>query len=204
MNRTDKLRKCILSPYFLSLIALLLSGYTFWDNYFNFKLDVTCGRQAKVWVAKNEYIDETKVTPVILMSLAFTNSGGKTAYLDDVKLKVTLSSNNRDLWDKDFQSMREYDTFLPSPSAIKQAEILPIVIVGRTTEVKKYVFCPIEDIEKQDIPNSFDLRIEVYTKQRINWNREKVYEIKNLSDIWQDLDQTSKWNFAIKDIFEEK
>lgn len=100
--------------------------------------------------------------------------------------------------------MREYDTFLPDTSSIKQVEILPIVIVGRTTVVKKYVFCPIDNIQKQDIPNSYDLHIEVYTKQRTNWNKEKAYEIKNLSDVWQDLDQQSNWNYSIKDIFEEK
>lgn len=100
MNRTNTFKKFIFNPYLLSLIALLLSVYTFWDNYFNLKLDVTCGRQVKIWVVKMKSFDETKAIPAILLSLAFTNSGGKTAYLDDVKLKVTLKSNSRDVWEK--------------------------------------------------------------------------------------------------------
>jgi len=75
-----KIIKFICSPYFLSLVAVAFSGFTLWDNYFNFKLDVAIGKQIKLWIAHiNEgSAEKGKGLPIILMSLAFTNSGGKT------------------------------------------------------------------------------------------------------------------------------
>lgn len=180
-----KIIKIIFSPYLLSLVALLFSGYTFWDNYFNFKLDVGVGRQVKLWVAHFDKgsAEKGKGVPIMLMSLAFTNSGGKTESLQDIKLLVTLTSNNRNLWKNEFESIREYDTILASGSTIKQVEILPIVIVGRTTEIRKYVFFPLDNIQQSQIPKSFDLTIEVHTKHRSNWNLHKTYEVKNISDV---------------------
>jgi len=206
MNAKSNIRKIIFSLYSLSFVALVFSGYTFWDNYFNFKLDVGVGRQVKLWIAHLDKGSAEKGNgfPVILMSLAFTNSGGKTESLQDVKLLVTITSNNRNLWQKEFESVREYDTILATGSTIKQMEILPIVIVGRTTEIRKYVFSPIEVIQQSQIPKSFDLTIEVHTKHRSKWKLHKTYVVKNISDVWQDFDEQAKWKFAIKDIFEKE
>ena len=117
---------------------------------------------------------------------------------------VTLTSNNHNSWSKEFESVREYDTILASGSTIKQGEILPIVIVGRTTEIRKYVFYLLDGIQQNQIPKSFDLTIEVHTKHMGNWNLHKTYEVKNISHVWQDIDSQAKWNFAIKDIFEKE
>ena len=136
------------------------------------------------------------------MSIALTNSGGKTEHLENVKLNVTLTSNNKTLWCKEFESMREYDTFLPTAPTINQVEILPIVIVGKTTEIRKYVFFPIENIQQNQIPKSFDLTITIYTKHRSSWKPNKTYEVKNVSDVWQDLDNQNNWNYSTRDIFE--
>jgi len=209
-----KVIKIMLSPCVVSVgalcisgVALFFAGYTFWDNYFNFKLDVGAGKQVKLWIAHLDKGSDEKGNgvPIILMSLAFTNSGGKTESLQDVKLSVTLTSNKRDLWQKKFESIREYDTILANAPTMKQVEILPIVIVGRTTEIRKYVyFPPIDDIQQSQIPKSFDLTIDVHTKHRGNWKLHKTYEIENISDVWQDLDRQDKWNFSIRDIFEKK
>ena len=180
--------KFIVNPRFLAAVAIIFSTYTLWDNNFNFKIDVAAGRQVKLAVG---YIDK-EINPIVLMSLAFTNQGGKTGYLNDVKLKVTLTSGNRDFWQEEFIPKREYDTLLAKGKNIKQTEILPIVIVGKTTEPKKYVFVPIQKIQQDKIPESFDLNIEVYTKQGNKWRSEKEYEIKNLSDIWQDLNKDTR------------
>ena len=200
MDAKRSLWKVILfSPYTISFIALLLAGYTFWDNNFNFKLDVAAGKQVKLWIG---HIDEGDRNPIILMSIALTNSGGKTEHLENVKLNVTLTSNNKTLWCKEFESMREYDTFLPTAPTINQVEILPIVIVGKTTEIRKYVFFPIENIQQNQIPKSFDLTITIYTKHRSSWKPNKTYEVKNVSDVWQDLDNQNNWNYSTRDIFE--
>jgi len=191
---------CDFIPYIISFFALLFSAYTLWDNYFHFKLDVAAGKQAKLFVG---HIDEGDPNPIILMSLALTNSGGKTECLQDVKLNVTLTSKNRTLWRKEFASMREYDTLLASGSSINQVELLPIVIVGKTTEIRKYIFLPIENIQQNQIPKSFDLTITVYTKHRNSWKPNKTYEVKNISDVWQDLNNKDKWNFTTRDIFEK-
>lgn len=192
--------KFISSPYFISLCALIFSGYTLWDAKFNFNLDIAAGRQVKLTIAK---IKKEYMSPAILLSLSFTNSGGRTSYIDDVKLKVTLISNNKEFWQEEFVAMREYDTLLPDASIMKQTEILPIVIVGKTTEVKKYVFAPLKNIRQEDIPKSFELDIQVHTKERNSWQHRKEYEIKNLSDIWQDLDSQDLWKSTIRDMFEK-
>ena len=192
--------KFVSSPYFISLCAILFSAYTLWDAKFNFNLDIAAGRQTKLTVAK---IKKEYMSPAILMSLAFTNSGGRTSYIDDVKLKVTLFSNNKEFWQEEFVAMREYDTLLPDASIMKQTEILPIVIVGKTTQVKKYVFAPLKNIGQENIPKSFDLDIEVHTRERNSWQQRKEYEIKNLSDIWQDLNNQDLWRSTIRDLFEK-
>ena len=192
--------KYISTPYFISLCALIISAYTLWDAKLNFNLDVSAGRQTKLLVAN---IDKVSIRPAILMSLAFTNSGGRTSYLEDVKIKVTLISNNKEFWNEEFVALREYDTLLADPAVMKQTEILPIVVVGKTTEVRKYVFTPLKNIMQNNIPKSFDLDIEVYTKERNSWYQRKSYEIKNLSDIWQDLSNKDSWRTTICDIFEK-
>ena len=100
--------------------------------------------------------------------------------------------------------MREYDTFLPDTAKIKQVEILPIVIIGKTTEVRKYTFIPLEDIKQENVPKSFDLLVKVQIKQGNSWKSLKEYEIKNLSDIWQDLEQEGQARRTIRDIFEKE
>lgn len=200
MDAKRKSWKIIFSPYVLSLVALLFSAYTFWDNYCNFKLDVAAGKQIKLSIGQ---IDKGIPTPIILMSLAFTNSGGKTECLQEVKLNVTLTSNNRALWHKEFENKREYDTLLSSGYSIKQVEILPIVIVGKTTEIRKYIFWSVDNIQQDQIPKSFDLTITVYTKHRSSWKPNKTYEVKNISDVWQDLNNQDNWNSTIRDIFEK-
>lgn len=192
--------KFVHSPYLISLCALLVSAYTFWDANFNFKLDIAAGRQVKLTVAK---IDKRYASPAILLSLALTNSGGKTSYIDDVKLIVTLVSNNKELWQEEFVAMREYDTLLGDGSTIKQTEIMPVVIVGKTTEVKKYVFAPPRNVKPENIPRSFDLNVGIYTKRGAEWRLGKQYEIKNLSDIWQDWDNQDAWRHKITDMFEK-
>ena len=122
-----KIIKFICIPYLLSLVAVVFSGFTLWDNYFNFKLDVAIGKQIKLWIA---HIDEGsaekgKGLPIILMSLAFSNSGGKTESLQYVKLLVTLTSDNQDSWSKEFKSVREYDTMLPAVFSTEHAIYLP-------------------------------------------------------------------------------
>ena len=163
----------------ISLIALGFSTFTFWDSYFRFKLDFAVGRQSKLSIG---IINQVHVNPAILMSLTFTNSGGKTNYIDDVKLRVAFVSDKKIIIEKDFVAMREYDTLLGDGSSIKQTEILPIVIVGKTTTTKKYVFLPTNNIQQAQIPKDFELNIRVYTNQRGRWKQQKEYEINNLSN----------------------
>lgn len=196
-----KVGKFISTTFFVSILAFAISAYNLWDNNFRFKLNVAVGKQCKLMTGK---IDESNRRPVILMSLAFTNSGGKTSYLDDVKLIVTLNSNNLEIWKEEFVAIREYDTLLSKAEIIKQTEILPIVIVGKTTVVKKYAFIPSNDVEQSNIPESFDLCVEVQVKQRNRWQSQKKYEKRNLGNIWQNLKKQGKANNKVIDIFEKK
>ncbi|MFH1310155.1 MAG: hypothetical protein ABIH85_05725 [Candidatus Omnitrophota bacterium] len=199
MDINMKFLRFIVDPRFMAIVAIIFSAYTLWDNNFRFRITVAAGRQVKLGVGR---IDEGKINPLILMSLAFTNQGGKAGHLNDVKLKVTLTSGNRTLWQEEFMALREYDTLLAKGANLKQTEILPIVIVGKTTEVRKYAFFPIKNIRQEQVPKSFDLNIEVCTNQGDKWRPQKNYEIKNLSNIWQDFNEKT-WKDTIRDIFEK-
>lgn len=190
----------ISGPYFLSLLAAAISIYTLWDNKFRFKLEVTAGKQAKLFVGK---LDAGKIQPILFLCLAFTNSGGKTSYINDVKILVKIISDNKVHLEGEFEALREYNSLLGDAETIQQSEILPIVIVGKTTEIRKYVFMPTKHINQTDIPKSFDLNISVITKQGNKWKSQKEYEIKHTDNVWQDLEAESNWRYNTKDLFEK-
>lgn len=196
----DQIWLFISDPYFLSVIALLISIYTLWDSRFRFKLEVAAGKQSKLFVGK---VDQGKIQPILFLSLAFINSGGKTGYINDIKLLVKIISNCKVYLEQEFEALREYDSLLGDASNIKQTEILPIVIIGKTTIVKKYVFFPNKHINQTDIPKSFDLDITIMTKQGDKWKSQKEYEIKNIDNVWQDLEERGNWRYGTKDLFEK-
>ncbi|WP_111310055.1 hypothetical protein [Confluentibacter sediminis] len=185
---------------FVSIVAIGLSIYTIWDTTYRSKIEISCGKQAKLYVST---LDNKKVQPIIMMSLAFINSGGKTAYLSDVKLNVRITSNNKTYIEQDFNPIREYENILYNDNII-QSEILPIVIIGRTSIVKKYIFYPSTEIKQIQIPSSFDVKIKVLTSQNGNWTNQKEYEMKNVDNVWQDIESTQKlFNSSLRDLYEK-
>lgn len=184
----------------ISIIAIVLSIYTIWDNTYRTKVSLSCGKQAKLYVCS---LDNNIMQPIIMMSLTFINSGGKTAYLNDVKLNVKIISNNKTYIEQDFTPIREYDNILDNNNII-QTEILPIVIIGRTSTIKKYIFYPNEKMKQEQIPNSFDIKIKVLTQQNGSWSKQKEYEMKNVDNIWQDLESSqSIFNSSLRDLLEK-
>lgn len=183
----------------ISIIAICISVYNFLDSKFRFNIELAMGKQCKLALG---HIDQGRRQPLLLMSVAFTNTGGRTGYLNDVKLNVKIVSNAKEYFSGEFEALREYDSLVKEFDAIKQSEILPLVIVGRTTVVKKYVFFPSSLISQESIPESFDLEIVVFTKEDNSWRAQKKYEVKNISNVWQDLESTSNWRYSTKDVFE--
>jgi hypothetical protein len=186
--------------FLLSLLAAAISAYTFWDNKFRFKLEVSVGKQTKLFVGK---VDTGKVQPILFLSLAFANLGGKTGCIDDVKILVKIIAGDKVCLEREFEALREYDSLLGDASDIKQTEILPVVVIGRTTEVRKYVFFPSKYIDQTEIPRSFDLDVMVMTKQGGKWSMQKEYEIKRTDNVWQDLDELANWRYNTRDLFEK-
>ncbi|WP_233900635.1 hypothetical protein [Tenacibaculum piscium] len=183
---------------FFSSIALILSLYNLWFSVIKYKLDISIGKQAKLYVCN---LDNTKIQPTIFMTIALTNSGAKTILLNDIKLKVKLISNNKIFIEQEFTRIREYDNILKNDNQI-QSELLPIVIISKNSIVKKYVFYPTKEISQSQIPTNFDLDITLLTKKNKNWKIQKKYVIKNIDNVWQDLEQ-NRYKSSLKEINEK-
>jgi len=182
----------------IALLAVALSSYTLWDNNFNVKLDCAVGRQIRLDIAR---VAANELRLGIFMSFALSNYGGKIGYLNDIKIRAKLISDGTIKLEKDFIALREYNTLLGSPDQIKQAEILPIVMLGKTTTPKKYIFVLWDSILQDQIPKKFDLHLQVFIKKGDKWEALKNYEAKDISGVWQDLNSVTH-NFSIRDIHE--
>ncbi|MCD8452735.1 hypothetical protein LNI90_11640 [Tenacibaculum dicentrarchi] len=184
----------------ISSSALILSLFNFWYSVIKYKLDISVGKQAKLYVCN---LDNTKMQPIILMTIALTNSGAKTILLNDIKLKVKLISNNKVYIEQEFTRIREYDNILNNDNQI-QTELLPIVIISKSSIVKKYIFHPTKEISQSQIPTNFDLDMTVLTKNNKDWKIQKKYEIKNIDNVWQDIEQNGKtYKSYLKEIYEK-
>jgi hypothetical protein len=175
---------------FLSLLALGVSGYTLWDNTFRAKIDVSPGRQVDLFVGSNEL---SPIQPSILMNIAFTNSGGKLVLIDDVKLIVDFKRDNQLLLNREFVAVREIKNSIIDISEMSGenrgiSEVSPIVILGKTSVLKKYWFFPTELVYQNQIPEKFDLFINILIKQNGKWTLKKDFYISNNYNIWKDLD----------------
>jgi hypothetical protein len=182
----------------IAVLALIISGLTYWDTTFRFKLDTSIGKQAKLYVCS---LDNASMQPCIFMNIALINSGGKTEYIDDVKLIVKLSTNGTIGFEQEFKPIREFSNIFVDNS--EQLEILPIVIIGRTSIIKKYVLTPVSNISQSQIANSFDLEITLYTKQRGKWFKQKVYKRENIINVWQDFNSNSTYQSLIIELTEK-
>jgi len=203
-RHTKTLFEVLTSSYFVAFLALGVSLFTAWDNYFNFKIDVSAGRDVGLQVAK---IANGKRQPAIFMSVAFINSGGKTGYISDVKLKVKFYSNNNNVLEEEFYIIREYESLmnLHDQQGLVRKEILPLVIIGKTIELRKYIFLSSKPIPQQKIPKVFDLNIEIYAKTGEEWTQFKEYKIENITPgIWQDLESDKKPKYRIAEMFEKR
>ncbi|WP_233900538.1 hypothetical protein [Tenacibaculum piscium] len=184
----------------ISSIALILSLFNLWYSVIKYKLDISVGKQAKLFVGK---LDSNKIQPRIFMTIALTNSGAKTILLNDIKLKVKLISNNKVFIEQEFSTIREYDNILNNDGQI-YSELSPIVIISKSSIVKKYIFHPTKEISQSQIPTNFDLDITVLTKNEKNWKIQKKYEIKNIDNVWQDIEQNGKiYKSYLKEIYEK-
>jgi hypothetical protein len=185
---------------FVSLLAVAISLYTIWDTNYRSKIELSCGKQAKLYVCT---LDDNKTQPIIMMSLAFINSGGKTAYLSDVKINIKIVSNNKTYLEQDFNPIREYANILNNSNII-ESEILPIVIIGRTSIVRKYMFYPNMEIKQEQIPSSFEIKIKVLTYQNESWTNQKEYEMKNIDNVWQDIASNQKlFKSSLRDLYDK-
>ena len=141
--------------------------------------------------------------PCIFLNLAFLNVGGKSGYLSDIKLRVSVISNGKSFFDEEFEAIREFDTIFKDAPDIKQSEVLPIVLAGKTAANKGYVFVTLKPIAQDQIPKSFDIEIKLLSKQKNQWSVEREYKSSDISDVWQDLENDVTWNYTIRDIAEK-
>ena len=75
------------------------------------------------------------------MTVALSNSNARTILLNDAQLKVKFISNTKVFVAQEFTAIREYDNRITNDNQI-QTELLPIVIISKSSIVKKYIFQP--------------------------------------------------------------
>ncbi|OXA70586.1 hypothetical protein B0A67_15285 [Flavobacterium aquidurense] len=180
----------------LAFIAIVVSGYTYWDSNYSFKLKSAVGKQVKLYVTKTD----NSIIPVIFANISLFNNGGKTECLDDVKLVVEISTGQQKE-NIDFVTIREYTDIFNDSATI--TEILPIVVSAKSTTVKRYVFAKFPNIARYNAPHKFKIKCTLFVQFKGEWIKQKTYESNEISDVWEDLD-SNIFKSKIIDIFEEK
>jgi hypothetical protein len=175
---------------FIAVVGFLLSMFNFYDSQLRSNVDVIAGRQIRLFVAFEDK-GQGKGEPCIMMNLVYTNQGGKTGTVFDTKLDVKWLFDNKIVLERQFKALRELDNFIRAEGDCAQYPISPVVVLGKSNEVRRYVFLPYETIRQEDIPKNFDLEIAVYTQTMNEWLLKSRYRANNISDVWQDLAEST-------------
>lgn len=176
----------------IAIVSLCFSIWVFVDMHFISRIEVVAGKQIRLFVAfGSELGNEPK--PCILMTIMYMNHGGKPITVFDTKLNVKWLQGGEVVLEKEFQTSRELDNFLTPEDVKNQSPVSPVMMLGKSSEVRKYVFVPYGTLTQEEVPKSFDLEIEVYTETKNEWLLKSRYRAENISNIWQDL--KSKTNF---------
>lgn len=170
---------------FIASLALIISGLTYWDSNYNFKLDTTIGKHIKL---SRINADGTSY-PLIMMNVSFINNGGKTDTIEDTKLIVEISGTGIASYKQEFITAREFTDIFNDMAPT--TEILPIVVNGKSTTVKKYAFQAFPNMSQAVIPPIFNIKCTIHLKYRGKWRKQKNYRSLNISDVWQDLNSTT-------------
>lgn len=181
----------------IAFLALIVAGWTFYDNNFIFKLSASVGKHVKIYIMN---LDSNIKKPCIFMNVSLINNGGKTESIEDVKLEVELSFDNVIGFKQEFVSVREFTDIFNDGAPV--TELLPIVVSGKSNTVKKYIFIPVTIINQNQIPSIFDLKCTVFVKQRGKWSNQKICETKNITNVWQDLNSLTTSNSLIIEVNE--
>jgi sporulation protein YlmC with PRC-barrel domain len=192
-----------LITFLIALAGLVLSSFNLYDARIKSSIDVILGRQVRFFVAFGEE-GQRNPKPCIMMTVIYNNSGGKVGTVFDTKLNVKWLSGERIALEKEFQALRELDNFLTAEGDCTQYPISPVVVLGKSSEVRRYVFTPYETIRQKDIPKNFDLEIEVYTQSANLWSLKSRYRVDNVSDVWQDLESDTTFEAKVLDIREAR
>lgn len=170
----------------IAVVGLGLSILNYYDAQLRSEIQVTAGKQTRLYVAFDQE-DSTKAQPCIMMTMMYTNQGGKPGTVFDTKLNVRWLCGERMVLEREFEALREVENFLEAEGHFPQHAVAPVVVLGKSNEVRKYVFTPYESIRQDQIPKSFDLNIQVHTQTMNEWLPKARYRLDNVTDVWQDL-----------------
>lgn len=191
----------IIATTLIAVASFALSLWNFYDAQLRYEVNVIAGRQVRLFVA---FEDEARKEPrpCIMMSMVYSNSGGKVGRVFDTKLNVKWFCGERIALEREFHALRELDNFLTVEGACTQFPVSPVVLLGKSSEVRRYAFTPYEPIRQVDIPENFDLEIEIYTQSANLWLLRTRYRVDNVTDVWQDLESGTTFNATVLDIRE--
>ena len=179
--------------FWLSLLAIFISIVPVWDTIFRSELDVLLGKQIRFHVSKVGD-DNSTTEPIIFLSISCYNSGGKTAVLHDTKLIVKFKSLGKNILIREFESFREIANFIMVDGATEQFPVLPMVVPGKSTTMKQYIYYPSKSMHNVELPVSFDLEIDLFVIEYKKWQHKGIFNVKGLNNLWQDLKSGPPYN----------
>ncbi len=173
--------------FWFSLFALIISAVTVWDTVFRSSIHILIGKQIRLYVM-TEPQGYSEPRPIICASLTCINYGGKAVGFWDTKLTVRFKSSGKTLMTAEFLAEREAENFIEAEGLFKQYPVSPLVVLGKSTAVKHYVYAPASPVPQAALPETFDLEIDLFVLQTDDWEYEGTYTCSSVEGIWQDLE----------------
>ncbi|WP_026728803.1 hypothetical protein [Flavobacterium denitrificans] len=180
----------------ISSLALLVSGLVYWESNYVFKLDTVLGKHAKLGLIGTD----GKIYPLIMANVTFINNGGKTDSIEDTKLLVEINGNGVATYEHEFITAREFTDIYNNNA--QSTEILPIIVNGKSNTLKRYGFQAIPKINQEMIPVKFNVKLTLYVKLHGRWIKQKQYQCKNISNVWQNLNPVGAFEEKIISLVE--
>ena len=182
--------------FWFSVVAIIISGITLWDNNFRSNIKMFIGKQVRLYVVRTPH-PHSPPRPALFAALSCFNSGGRAMAIRDTKLAVRIITEDRQVRNFDFQAEREVSNFLYAEGDSEQHPATPLLVLGKSMASKQIVYTPSEPIPQADIPESFDLEFDLHIKCENDWQVMATYQAPDVQGVWQDLSSGPPYHWKI-------
>ncbi|MCK5128038.1 MAG: hypothetical protein KAR42_17410 [candidate division Zixibacteria bacterium] len=170
---------------YIAVISLVIGVWTFISINFVSDLEVIAGKQAKFGIVFEDTGIDSLEYECVFLSLGFYNEGGKPASIRDINLVVEVFSEGAKLREDRYKVFREVENMLFEADSISQAPIVPMIVMGKSTLQRQFVFTPIAKKEKRSYPDVFNVIIRIEIIEKNEWVEYNKYKAENIINCWQ-------------------